>query len=132
MEIFKFRKNYVIIAFLIFIVEVIIALYIDDQFIRPYFGDFLVVVLIYCFVRGFFNIRVLKCAICVLLFSFVVEFMQYLNIVNLLGLEKNTLAKVVIGTFFSWMDLVGYTLGILLVLFLEKYLKHKLKLDGKN
>jgi hypothetical protein len=131
MKIFKFRKIYVLMAFFIFFTEVIIALYIHDSFIRPYFGDFLVVILIYCFVRGFFNIRVRKAAISVLLFSFIVEFLQYLNIVNILSLENNKLAKVVIGTSFSWKDLVCYTLGILLVLLLEKIVRNtKLKLDS--
>lgn len=33
--------------------EVLIALYVRDRFIRPYVGDMLVVVLVYSFVRIF-------------------------------------------------------------------------------
>ena len=32
-------------------VEVVIACYVHDRFIRPYVGDVLVVVVVYCFVR---------------------------------------------------------------------------------
>ena len=36
---------------IVFIIEAIIAVFIHDNFIRPYFGDVLVVVLIYCFIK---------------------------------------------------------------------------------
>ena len=37
----------------IFCIEALIALYVRDNFIRPYVGDILVVVLVYSFVRMF-------------------------------------------------------------------------------
>jgi len=117
---FKIRIKYIVLTIILFIVEFLIALYIDDNFIRPYFGDFLVVILIYCFVRGFFNVNVIKTAISVLIFSYVVEFLQYLHIVEILGLEKIRIAKIIIGSSFSWIDMLCYTLGILLVLVLER------------
>jgi hypothetical protein len=117
---FKIRLKYIILTIVLFITEVLIAIYIDDNYIRPYFGDFLVVILIYCFVRGFFNVDVLKTAICVLIFSYVVEFLQYLHIVNVLGLEKIRIARIIIGSSFSWVDILCYTLGILSVLILER------------
>jgi hypothetical protein len=117
---FKFRLKYIILTIILFIIEVLIAIYIDDGFIRPFFGDFLVVMLIYCFVRGFFNVNVLKTAIYVLIFSYVVEFLQYLHIVNVLGLEKIRIARIIIGSSFSWVDILCYTLGILSVLVLER------------
>ncbi len=116
----KFYKSYFLLTIIIFIIEVVIALFINDSFIRPYFGDVLVVILIYCFVKSFFNFPVLKTAIGVLIFSFLIEFLQYLNVVSILGLDDNKIARVVIGTSFSWDDILCYTAGIGIVLFFER------------
>jgi hypothetical protein len=47
----------------------------------------------------------------VLIFAFLVEFMQYFNVVKLLGLENNRFFSTVIGTSFSFWDLVCYAAG---------------------
>lgn len=101
--------------------EVLIALYINDTFIRPYIGDVLVVILIYCFIKSFFKFPVNAVALFVLIFSFTVEFLQYVNIVEKLGLGNYKIARIVIGTSFSWIDLLCYTIGILCVLLIEKF-----------
>ena len=116
-----FNKNYFGFAILIFTVEVLIALYVHDAFVRPYLGDVLVVILIYCFLKSFFKLPVLTVALFVLVFSFTIELLQFLNIVEKLGLEKSKLARTVIGTSFAWMDLLTYVLGIVFVLLVEKY-----------
>ena len=116
----KFNRNYFILTILIFCGEVLIALYVHDTIIRPYIGDLLVVVLLYCFVKSFLSVPVFATAIYVLVFSFLIETLQYFKIVNILGLQNSSIAKVIIGTSFAWIDLVAYTLGIVLVLFVEK------------
>ncbi|WP_199118246.1 DUF2809 domain-containing protein [Pedobacter sp. ASV28] len=115
-----FNIKYFSYALLLFIVEVGIALYVHDQIIRPYIGDVLVVILIYCFVKSFFNLPVLKTAIGVLLFSYVIETLQYFQFVKLIGLEHSRLANVVIGNYFAWMDILAYTAGIIMVLMAER------------
>jgi hypothetical protein len=122
-----FKSNYFILTILLFTVEVLIATFVHDQIIRPYIGDLLVVILIYCFVKSFFNFPVVSTAISVLLFSFLVEFLQYLKIVEVLGLQKNKIARIIIGTSFSWFDLVLYTIGISIVLIVEKLIVKKAK-----
>lgn len=47
------RIFYIISFLMIFCIEVLIALYVRDSFVRPYMGDALVVVLVYSFVRIF-------------------------------------------------------------------------------
>ena len=47
----KKRIFYIISFLVIFCIEVLIALYVRDNFVRPYIGDVLVVVLVYSFVR---------------------------------------------------------------------------------
>jgi Protein of unknown function (DUF2809) len=122
---FKFNRPYFIAAALLFLTEVFIALYVKDAFIRPYIGDLLVVILIYCIVKSCLNISVSKAAICVLLFSYTVEVLQYLKIVEVLHLQGSKLARVIIGTSFSWADILAYTLGIGVVLVLEKVLANR-------
>lgn len=47
------RIIYAICFLLLFLTEVYIALYVHDDFIRPYIGDMLVTMLICCFCRMF-------------------------------------------------------------------------------
>ena len=50
---YRARWGYLAASIIVFIIELIIALYVHDRIIRPYIGDMLVVVLVYCFVRVF-------------------------------------------------------------------------------
>lgn len=112
-------------AAITFLIEIMIALFIHDNFIRPYMGDVLVVILIYCFLKSFFDVPVLPAALLVLGFSFFVEFLQYVNIVEKLRLGNSKFARIVIGTSFSWMDMLAYWGGFMLVLIVEKHLLKK-------
>ena len=116
-----FNKTYFGLSFILFLIEVLIALFINDSFIRPYLGDVLVVILIYCFIKSFFKLQVINLAVFVLFFAFTIEFLQYLNIVEKLNLENNKIAKTVLGTSFAWLDLVCYLIGIAIILLIEKY-----------
>jgi hypothetical protein len=118
--IFKLSPGYLLLTAFLLIAEVFIALYMHDAIIRPYGGDVLVVILIYCFIKCFFDTPVLITSICVLLFAYAVEVSQYFHLVYVLGLGKSTLAKVLLGTSFSFVDLFCYTLGILTVLIAER------------
>ena len=115
-----FSLKFFLFTLALFIVEVLIALFVRDSIIRPYGGDYLVVILIYCAVKTFIKADPLKVAIGVLLFSYCVELLQYFNIVDRLGLTTNQLARTVIGYGFAWLDLLAYTLGIATVLILER------------
>ena len=118
---FTFNFKYFLFALILFVVEVLIALFVRDSFIRPYFGDYLVVILIYCAVRTFVNASPLKVAIGVLLFAYLIEVLQYFNIVDKLGLTDNEIARTVIGYGFEWWDMLAYTLGIATVLIIESF-----------
>ena len=120
-NILKFNATYFRLASLIFTIEILIALYVHDTIIRPYIGDVLVVILIYCFIKSFLDIKVIPTAVFVLLFSFTIEFLQYLNIVEKLGLQNSKIARTVIGTSFSWMDILTYIVGISIVISVEYF-----------
>jgi len=104
----KFHRRYFIFSAIVFLVEVFIAIFIHDAIIRPYIGDFLVVVLIYCFIKSFFDFRVLPTAVFVLLFSYAIESLQYLKVVEKFGI-KNMIVRIIMGTSFEWSDILAYT-----------------------
>ena len=118
----RFNLYYFYWAAFLGITEVYIAIFIDDNFIRPYGGDFLVVILIYAFIRAFFKYSMTKTAVGVLLFSFLVEILQHFKIVEVLGLETYPLARTIVGTSFSWEDFIAYSLGIAVTLAAEKFI----------
>ena len=122
-----FNRIYFLLTLLLFITEVCIALFVRDNFIRPYLGDVLVVILIYCFVKSFWTISVIKAAMAVLLFAFGVETLQYFAIIEKLGLQNNSFARTVIGTSFAWEDILAYIVGIVIVIVGEKWLRKPLK-----
>ena len=114
-----FNRHYFALAVLIFATEVAIALFVRDAFVRPWLGDVLVVILMYCAVRSLFDLPVKVVTLFVLAVSFAVEFLQCINIVERVGLENSKLARVVIGTAFAWTDLIAYTLGAAIVVVSE-------------
>lgn len=113
------------LSIFILAIEILIAIFVHDRIIRPYIGDFLVVILVYCFIKSFFNIPVLTTAIIVLGFSIIVEILQYFEIAGKLGFQKSEFAKIVIGNSFEWIDVIAYTLGIAFVLLIEKLIAGK-------
>ena len=115
----RFNRKYFVVAVVIFFIEVLIAVFVHDRFIRPYVGDVLVVILIYCFVKSFLDLPVLPTALAVLLFSFTIETLQYFEIVNRLGLQDSKIASTVIGNSFAWIDVLAYIIGIILVICFE-------------
>jgi hypothetical protein len=117
---FTFRRIYFWFTLLLFIIEVLIALFVRDSFVRPYVGDYLVVMLIYCFLRTFMHCRVVPLAMGTLLFAYGVELLQYLNLIALLDLQNSALANIILGNRFEWVDMLAYTLGIATVLVFER------------
>jgi hypothetical protein len=91
-----------------------------NDFIRYFLGDLIVVILIYTSIRTILNSSKKTTALAVLIISFSIESLQYFNGISLLGLENNTLAKLIIGTTFSWTDLLAYSIGIGIIISTEK------------
>lgn len=125
-----FNLKYFVAAALLFITEVLIALYLHDDIIRPFIGDFLVVILIYCFVLSFFKVAAMPAALGVLLFAYAIEVSQYYHLVYALGWGGSKFARVVMGTSFSWMDMLMYTAGIILMVVIEMLSGKSLRLKA--
>lgn len=106
------KRLFYLIAFLTLVaVEVLIALFVNDGFVRPYVGDVIVVMVIFCFVRIFIPNKVPLLPLYVFLFSLAVEIGQYFDFVALLGLEQNRFLSVLLGRTFSLSDILCYAVG---------------------
>ena len=120
----KRRLVYLLAFALLFAVEVLIALFVHDNFVRPFVGDVLVVVLIVLFIRIFVPDGVCLLPLYVLLFAAAVEFLQLADPVRLLGIEGCPFLRIAIGSTFDPLDLLAYALGAL-VCFLGEWLVRK-------
>ncbi|WP_265165419.1 ribosomal maturation YjgA family protein [Salinimicrobium tongyeongense] len=116
----KFNAGYFWAAVLLFFTEVLIAAFINDAVIRPYGGDFLVIIFLYCLLKSFFDIPVKNAIFGVLLFAFAVEASQYFNLIFLLKLQDNGIASAVLGNHAEWLDIFIYTLAALGIYSAEK------------
>lgn len=106
----KKRIPYICGFLLLTLTEVLIALFIHGGFIRNYLGDVIVVWVVYCFVQAIAGGRLngYITAAGVMIFAFIIEFLQKINIVNLLGLGGIKFFRTLIGTSFSPVDLICY------------------------
>ena len=122
------NKTYLALTLLFLTIEILIAVYLKTGFIRHTFGDYLCVILLYCFFKSFIIGNHFNIALSVLLIAFVIEFLQLTNYLALFNLEDNYTVKLILGSTFEFLDLVAYTLGITTVVLFE--LK-PLKLNNK-
>ena len=100
---------------LLFAIEVLIALFVRDQLIRPFIGDVLVVMLIFFLLKSFLTVSPKRLLVGTLAFAWTVEFAQYFNFVSLLGLENFKIAQIILGSTFDRLDLLAYTLGAAII-----------------
>lgn len=91
----------------VFGIEVLIALFVHDEFVRPYLGDVLAVVCVYFFARVFLPAKPRYLSIFVTAFAFVVELVQLTRLSEML---PSPLAVIVGGTF-DLKDLLCYLVG---------------------
>lgn len=103
--------TYLLIFFGLLATEIVIALFVNDAFIRPYVGDMLVTLLLCCLCRVIVPDKVRLLPVYVFVFAACVEIGQYFDLVALLGLTDNRIISIALGRTFSWMDLVCYAVG---------------------
>jgi hypothetical protein len=118
---FKFNLKYLLLTIFIFLVEVLIATVLKNQFfIRAYLGDVIVVMLLYTLVKSFFIIDSTKLILGIFAFSCLVEFAQYFKLADKLGFPEGSLMYIVVGNSFSWIDIVCYGVGCLILYLIVK------------
>lgn len=111
----KVRIRYTLAFLFLIIVEVLIAKYVHDAFIRPYVGDMLVVMVVYCGIRIFFGKKGKWLPLFVFLFASFVECLQYFQLVKVLGVEDNRFLRILIGSTFDGKDIICYGVGCLIL-----------------
>lgn len=104
------RLIYAAVFAVLFAVEIIIGLYVHDQFVRPYIGDMLVVVLLWALVRMIIPFRAVWLSGAIYVFAVLVELSQMIPLVDFLEIE-NRLIRVLMGTSFAVGDLFAYAAG---------------------
>lgn len=121
----KKRLFYLLCFIVILAIEIIIGMYVRDAFIRPYVGDALVVVLIYCFVRIFIPRGLPWLPVYVFAFACFIEILQYFRLVDLLGVT-NPVARIILGSTFDIKDIISYAAGCVFILIMSKQRKYSL------
>lgn len=107
------RLCFAVLSLLLLTAEFAIGLWAHDDFVRPYLGDTLVVILLWCLIRTAFPKGLPQLSAAVFLFACAVECSQIIPLCDLLGI-RNGLLRVLMGTSFSWYDLIAYAVGSLL------------------
>lgn len=120
----KLKFIYLVLFAVLLLTEICVALFIRDNFIRPYVGDILVTVLICNFVRIFIPQGIKMLPIYVFIFSAAVEVAQYFDIVKILGFENNKFLSTLIGRTFSPHDIFCYAIGCA-IFFIADFFIHK-------
>ena len=108
------RLLYGIATLLLLGIEILIGLY-AGGWVRAYLGDVLVVILLYTILRTISVNKPSKWFIlptAILIFSFIVEFLQLWGFCDRFGITNNLL-RIIIGTGFSYIDLICYAVGVI-------------------
>jgi hypothetical protein len=116
----RWNWKYAFISLVILVLEICIALFVHDRFIRPFFGDVLAVALVYTSLRTILKAKALYVLIGVFIFACSLEFLQYLQIAKSFGLDDYKVLKIILGSTFDWWDILAYFLGCLGIYFLDR------------
>lgn len=121
---FEFNKYHFLFFIVLLAIEAAIAYFLQSGFIRHTVGDFLVVILIYCFFRSFIQTKPLNIAIITLWIAYMTEFLQRTNFLEVIGLKNSSWANLIFGNSFSIQDLTAYTLGVLVIYLIDRSLEN--------
>ena len=102
---FKFYYKSFLIAIFIFVVEVLIATELKNIFfVRAYLGDVFVVMLMYYFIKAFFDFNPTKLIVWIFIFSCLIEF------ANIFTSENYWVSKTIA---LSWLCLATHSAGLI-------------------
>ena len=113
------RSIYALAAIAVFAIEIVIALFAHDRFVRPYLGDSLAVVLVYLVLRAVTQMRMRAAIAMALAIAIPIEFGQLFGLVGALGLGASRVARIVLGGGFDPMDFLAYSAGAIGILAIE-------------
>jgi hypothetical protein len=116
----QFNKAYGLLAAGLLLVEILIARFAHDRFVRPYAGDFLATIFLYCLLKSVWPAPAWQVVLAALLVSYAIEMAQLAHLLHWLGWQHSRMARLLLGSQFEWGDMLAYTLGAIAVLGLER------------
>ena len=122
----KRRVGWAVTGVIILAIEICIAIFIKGGFIRHYIGDVLATAMLYAFGRAIFRISPINLAIFVFVVSLFIEALQYLKILEILGV-KSSILRIIFGGTFDWADIICYLAGCILAYMFENLSMQKSK-----
>lgn len=124
-EVMNMKKRWIYLSLFAagLIAEILIGKYVHDSFVRPYVGDMLVVMVVYCLVRTVFPEKIKLLPLYVFLFAAAVEVLQGAGLARIPFIAQRPLLKVIFGSVFDWKDVACYAAGCAAVWGIEALIK---------
>ncbi len=107
----RLKTLFLLMALLLLIAEIIIAQYVHDGFVRPFVGDFLATMLLFCTLVLWPGLTLTQAAHWSLALSYALEGLQLIRFLDRTGLAKHKTLVIWLGHSFSWFDMLSYTLA---------------------
>jgi hypothetical protein len=124
------RRVYALLAGAVFLIEVAIAHWWDDAFVRPYLGDVLAVILVYLALRAATGLDRIGAAGLALVIAVLIELAQLVHLLDAVGLGGSRVARVMLGGVFDPRDIVCYLAGAMVAVALDRpWLRRSSALD---
>lgn len=110
-----------LVSFATLLLGLSILIWLDNQtFIRGYIGDLIIVIFLYSLLGFFTRLQPRIIAIIVLTFSFVIEFLQLVKIIDILGIHPTLITSVILGSTFDIFDLLMYLIGVTTIFLIDR------------
>ena len=122
----KIRIIYAVLFVLLMLIEIYIAAFVTNVFVRSHLGDVFITLLICFFVQAVIPKKINFLSIWVFLFALAVEIGQYFDVVKLLGLDDYKLISVWFGRCYSFYDVICYAVGCLIFVVVDFLLLKRL------
>lgn len=116
----KINMKYLLVFFILLVLEVLIALFVKDRIVRPFIGDILVMILMYTFIRGIIKKPIKGLPVYLFIFAVCVEISQYFHLVDKLNLRNNRIMTIIMGTSFDIKDILCYFAGTIIIIIWER------------
>lgn len=100
-------------------------MFIFPKNIAPFIGDMFWAMMVYFGFRFLLpKLALLKSFNIALIFSFAIEISQLYQSNWINTIRKTTIGGLVLGHGFLWMDLISYTIGVIIAVIIDKALSH--------